>query len=149
MERDLFRIKYDCQRLITHQKITTTRKIKKAVRYLLDLQQNNKNITTSKTKIEARYIFFKQLDLEGGNKFEIDFNIGHIVESLNFSTRRRYSVTNLKIKGNIKSDITKTKWNDYNNIHELSNFCQKLIKESKTFPCTFSSQSERICSSKL
>lgn len=54
-------------------------------------------------------------------RFLIDLRENNVAESLNFSPRRKYSVTNLKINANIKTDITK--WNNYNKICKLSNFC--------------------------
>lgn len=41
------------------------------------------------------------------------------------------NLTNLIINTNIKTDTTK--WNDSNKIHELLDFCQKLIKESEKY----------------
>lgn len=54
-------------------------------------------------------------------RFLIDLRENNVAESLNFSPRRKYSVTNLKMNANIKTDITK--WNNYNKIRKLSNFC--------------------------
>ena len=67
--------------------------------------------------MEARYIFFKQLNLDEENKFEIDLNRDNIFGSLKFSPRREYSVTNLKINANIETDVMK--WNNYKKIPEL------------------------------
>ena len=48
---------------------------------------------------------------------------------MRFSPRRKYYVTNLKVNANLDTNITK--WNDYNKIHKLSNFCRKLINEGE------------------
>ena len=63
------------------------------------------------------------------NRFTLDLTAENTIKKIKILPHRTYSITNLKVNANIKTDITKRK--DYDKIHALSNFCHKLIKDNK------------------
>ena len=79
--------------------------------------------------MELEYIFFHELELYDEHKFALDFQKNDIGKQIHFSCRKKYFIT--QSKAFVEKEKYIKKWNDYEKIVELSNFCQKLVAEDE------------------
>ena len=79
--------------------------------------------------MELRHILFKGIDLDNENKFMVNLTEINSIEKIKFSLRRSNFVTNLEENAKIETNIMK--WNYYDKIHRLSQFCHALNKSDK------------------
>ena len=78
--------------------------------------------------MEPKYIFFKTIDLNNDNKFDIELRKENPVEKIKFLKRNNYLLTGLKI--NLKIEDKLTRWSDYKGIKKLSDQINEILKKS-------------------
>ena len=77
---------------------------------------------------EPKYIFFKTIDLNNDNKFDIKLRKENPVEKIKFLKRNNYLLTGLKI--NLKIEDKLTRWPDYKGIKKLPDQINEILKKS-------------------
>ena len=78
--------------------------------------------------MEPKYIFFKTIDLNNDNKFNIELRKENPVEKIKFLKRNKYLLTGLKI--NLKIEDKLARWSDYKGTKKLSDQINEILKKS-------------------
>ena len=79
--------------------------------------------------MKPRHVFFKEPELDERHRFTLDFGQNNNIDEVLFSLGKKYFIKNLKV--NVKLEPHIDKWNDYNEIDELSKFSQKVIVDNE------------------